>query len=97
MYTIILLAIAATCIISYCLIISNKIEDRDRDFIPDVVEDKVKEVKTKVKKRTAEINKEVVELKVVANKTVKEVKDVVSAVKGKKRPAKKTTPKNSNI
>lgn len=65
----------------YFLIKKGKIKDADGDFIPDVVEDKVDEVKQKVSKKVKEVKTRV--------KTVKaEVKDVVSSIKGKPTKSK---------
>jgi len=63
-------------------IITGKVKDIDGDFIPDVIEDKVKEVK----RRAKAVKKEVVDVKKATKKVAKEAKDVVDAVK---KPAKK--------
>ena len=91
--TLIVLAIVAICAAAYFyLIASKKIEDKDGDFIPDVIEDKVKEVKTEVKKRATAVKKEVTEVKAYVKKTAKAAKGVVSAAKGK-APVKKVVKK----
>jgi hypothetical protein len=89
--TLIVLAIVAIGAAAYFyLIASKKIEDKDGDFIPDVIEDKVKEVKTEVKKRATAVKKQAKDLKVVAELAVDELQDVVNAAKGtKKKPAAK--------
>jgi flagellar basal body-associated protein FliL len=63
----------------------GKINDRDGDFIPDEVEDGVKEVKRRAKYVKKEI-KDVVE---AAKELSNQVGDVGKAVKGKKRQGRK--------
>jgi|TARA_B100001094_G_C18168392_1_gene793577 uncharacterized protein HemX len=63
----------------------GKINDRDGDFIPDEVEDGVKEVKRRAKNVKKEI-KDVVE---AAKELSNQVGDVGKAVKGKKRQGRK--------
>ena len=64
---------------------TEKIADRDNDFIPDVVEDTVK----KAKKRIRTVGKEVKEAKKAIKLAAKEIKDVGLAATGKKRGRKK--------
>ena len=63
----------------------EKINDRDNDFIPDVVEDTVK----KTKKRIRTVGKEIKEAKKAIKLAEKEIKDVGLAATGKKRGRKK--------
>ena len=63
-------------------IITGHVKDTDGDFIPDVIEEKVEEVKQKVKA----VKKEVAEVKTAAKKVTKEAKDVIEVVK---KPTKK--------
>ena len=63
----------------------GKINDRDGDFIPDEVEDGVKEVKRRAKNVKKEL-KDVVE---AAKELGNQVGDVGKAVKGKKRQGRK--------
>jgi len=63
----------------------GKINDRDGDFIPDEVEDGVKEAKRRAKNVKKEI-KDVVE---AAKELSNQVGDVGKAVKGKKRQGRK--------
>ena len=63
----------------------GKINDRDGDFIPDEVEDGVKEVKRRAKR----IKKELKDVKAAAKNLASQSKDVVDAAKGKKRKGRK--------
>jgi len=81
-----LLAIGAGVV--YFLIKKGKIKDEDGDFIPDVVEDKVDEVKTKVNKKVKAVKTRVNKVKEEVEDVVKEVHDVVSAIKGKPTKSK---------
>ena len=95
----IILAIAAigTAVIIY-LQKTGKIEDKDGDLIPDVIETKVEEVKEVVKEVKQRATRVVEEAKDVANaakEVVKQSKDVVNAAKGKssrrgRKPSTKT-------
>ena len=76
-----LLAIAAG--VGYVLIKKGKIKDSDGDFIPDVVEDKVDEVKGKVQKKVKAVKTRVKNVKDEIEDVVEEVQDVVQAIKGK--------------
>ena len=76
-----LLAVAAG--VGYILIKKGKIADSDGDFIPDVVEDKVDEVKGKVQKKVKAVKTRVKNVKDEIEDVVEELGDVVSAIKGK--------------
>jgi len=76
-----LLAIAAG--VGYVLIKKGKIKDSDGDFIPDVVEDKVDEVKGKVQKKVKTVKTRVKNVKDEIEDVIEEVQDVVQAIKGK--------------
>lgn len=67
----------------YFLIKKGKIKDSDGDFIPDVVEDKVDEVKGKVQKKVKAVKTRVKNVKDEIEDVVEELEDVVSAIKGK--------------
>jgi len=58
----------------------GKINDRDGDFIPDEIEDKVEDVKEKV----TNVKKEVADVKAAGKKLSDEVRDVGRAVRGKR-------------
>tara|TARA_R110000744_G_scaffold51771_1_gene111371 strand:+ start:105 stop:374 length:270 start_codon:yes stop_codon:yes gene_type:complete len=63
---------------------TGKIGDRDKDLIPDIVEDTIKEAKKTVKS----VKKELKEAKSSIKLAAKEIKDVAKAVTGKKRGRK---------
>jgi ABC-type Fe3+-hydroxamate transport system substrate-binding protein len=72
---------------------SGKIEDKDGDFIPDVIEEKVEEVK----QRATRVAEEVKDVAAAAKEVVKQSKDVVNAAKGNttrkgRRPKSKSKP-----
>ena len=64
----------------------GKINDRDGDYIPDEVEDTVKEVKRRAKNVKSELKDVVNAAKEVGN----QLGDVGAAVKGRKRQGRKT-------
>ena len=67
---------------------TGKIKDADGDLIPDVIEDKVDEVKTKVNTKVKAVKTRVKSVKAEVKDVVDEVKDVVSAIKGKPTKSK---------
>jgi uncharacterized protein YxeA len=74
----------------------GKINDRDGDFIPDEVEDGVKEVKRRAKR----VKKELKDVKAAAKNLASQSKDVIDAAKGKKRKGRKPKvkmPKPTNM
>ena len=78
-----LIALAAVAIIVLQKV--GKIKDADGDLIPDVIEDKVEEVKVvvkEVKTRAKKVVKEAKEVVEATKKVAKEAKDVVDAAKG---------------
>tara|TARA_R110000868_G_scaffold260661_2_gene518795 strand:- start:389 stop:655 length:267 start_codon:yes stop_codon:yes gene_type:complete len=60
---------------------SGKIKDIDNDLIPDIVEQKLEEIKAITKKTTGKV-------KTAVNKVKKESKDVVKVVKGNPKTPK---------
>ena len=76
-----LLAIAAG--VGYVLIKKGKIKESDGDFIPDVVEDKVDDIKEGVQKKVKAVKTRVKKVKEEIGDVVEELSDVVSAIKGK--------------
>jgi uncharacterized protein (UPF0335 family) len=76
-----LLAVGAAVV--YFLIKRGKIKDTDGDFIPDVVEDKVDEVKGKVQKKVKAVKTRVKNVKDEIEDVVEEIEDVFQAIKGK--------------
>ena len=76
-----LLAIGAG--VYFFLIKSGKIEDKDGDFIADVVEDKVEDIKDDVKSTVKKVKTRVKKVKEEIGDVVEELGDVVSAIQGK--------------
>jgi gas vesicle protein len=75
---------------------TGKVKDTDGDLIPDVIEDKVEEVKEVAKVVKARVNRVKEEAKDVAEavkEVVKQSKDVVTAVKGAPRKGRKPSTK----
>ena len=80
---IILALIAIAGGVGYILIKKGKIADSDGDFIPDVVEDKVDDIKEGVQKKVKAVKTRVKKVKEEIGDVVEELSDVVSAIKGK--------------
>jgi gas vesicle protein len=97
----IILAIAAigAAVIIY-LQKTGKIEDKDGDLIPDLIEKKVEEVKEvakEAKQRATRVVEEAKDVAIAAKEVVKQSKDVVNAAKGNttrkgRRPKAKSKP-----
>ena len=68
----------------------GKINDRDGDYIPDEIEDGVKEVK----RRAKNVKKELKDVGSAAKNLASQSKDVVDAVRGKKRKGRKPRKKS---
>ena len=68
----------------------GKVNDRDGDFIPDEVEDTVKEVKRRAKR----VKKELKDVGAAAKNLASQSKDVIDAAKGKKRKGRKPRKKS---
>lgn len=80
----------------FFLIKTGKIEDKDGNNIPDVVDEKVKKVKEVVKEtkaRVERVSEEVADVVEAVKEAVEQSKDVVEAAKGNKRKGKKPTKK----
>ncbi len=80
---------------------SGKIADKDGDLIPDVIEEKVEEVKEVVKEvkvRAQRVAEEAKDVAQFAKEVVKQSKDVVNAAKGNgsRRGRKPSGKKNPN-
>lgn len=89
-----LLAIGAGVVVY--LIKKGKIKDEDGDFIPDVIEDKVedvKEVAKEVKARAKRVKEEVKDVVDAAKDVVEQAKDVTAAAKGGARKGRKPAAK----
>jgi hypothetical protein len=67
---------------------NEKIEDKNENGIPDVIEDKVEVVKTKINKKVTAVKTRVKKVKSDVNDVVEDVKDVVSTIKGKPTKSK---------
>lgn len=78
---VILLVTGVAVAASYLLIKLGKVEDKDKDLIPDAVEEAVEEVKEKIEDVKQDVDKKVKEVKRRAKRVKEEVKDVVEAVK----------------
>ena len=75
------------------------VEDKDGNLIPDVIEEKVEEVKEVVKEvkvRAKRVAEEVKDVATAAKEVVKQSKDVVNAAKGNtSRKGRKPAPKKN--
>ena len=83
--------ILVAALVTYFLTKSGKIKDADGNGIPDVIEEKVEEVKEVVqetKARAKRVKEEVADVVTAAKEVMKQVKDVTTAAKGK-APARK--------
>ena len=70
----------------------GKINDRDGDYIPDEIEDAVKDVKDvakEVKRRAKKVKKEIKDVVNAAKEVGNQIGDVGAAVKGKKRQGRR--------
>jgi hypothetical protein len=63
----------------------GKINDRDGDYIPDEIEDTIKETK----RRAKAIKKELKDVAVATKEVANQAGDVIDAAKGKKRRGRK--------
>lgn len=78
---------------------TKKIEDKDGNLIPDVLEEKIeeaKEVVAEVKVRAQRVAEEAKDVVVAAKEVVKQSKDVVNAAKGGSRRGRKPAPKKTS-
>jgi Zn-finger protein len=83
-----LVAVAAI----FALMKFGKIEDKDGNNIPDVVDTKIKqtkEVAKEVKARAKRVSEEAADVVKAVKEVAKQTKDVVEATKGDKRKGKK--------
>jgi hypothetical protein len=88
-------ALVAVALI-FALMKFGKIEDKDGNNIPDVVDEKVKKVKEvagEVKERAKRVSEEAADVVKAVKEVAKQTKDVVEATKGDKRKGKKTNKK----
>ena len=92
-FIIALLFVAGTI---FFFIKAGKIEDKDGNNIPDVIDEKVKKVKEVVeetKSRVKRVKEEVADVVEAVKEAVEQSKDVVEAAKGKNRRGRKSTKK----
>ena len=76
---------------------TGKVKDDDRDFIPDVVEDKIEEVSAEVKRRAERVKQELKDIEEAGVNLAKQTMDVVDAVKGKPRRGRKPASKQKKM
>lgn len=93
---IILVVLALIAAVYVYLIKKGKIKDDDQDYIPDVVEDKVSDIKETVKKTTEEVKRrskrikeELDDVAKAARDLTNQTGDVIDAVKGTSRKGRK--------
>jgi hypothetical protein len=91
MGTVLLVVIALAVVggIIYFLQKSGKIEDKNNNNIPDVVEDKIEEAKVAVKEVKAKAKKVVSDVTTTAKKVAVEAEKISAKAKTKKTSAKK--------
>ena len=80
----------------FFLIKAGKIEDKDGNNIPDVIDEKVekaKEVVKETKARVKRVKEEVADVVEAVKEAVEQSKDVVEAAKGQNRKGRKSTKK----
>ena len=95
-FLIILVVLALIASVYVYLIKKGKIKDDDHDYIPDVVEDKVSEIKgtvnnatKEVKRRTKRIKEELDDVASAARNLTNQTGDIIDAVKGTSRKGRK--------
>ena len=96
-FVIIFAILAAAAVAVYFGMKTGKIKDADGDLIPDVIEEKVedvKEVAAEVKKRAQRVKEELTDVANAAKEVVKQAGDVKDAVKGNPRAGRK--PRRNN-
>jgi len=94
--TLIVLAVLAVAAGAYFLLIKKgKIEDKDGDFIADVVEDKVDSIKKEVKRRAKNVKAEIGDVKKASKELLDQASDVAEAAAGKTRKGRKPAAKKA--
>ncbi len=95
-FLIILVVLALIASVYVYLIKKGKIKDDDHDYIPDVVEDKVSEIKEtvgnatkEVKSRAKRIKEELDDVASAARNLTNQTGDIIDAVKGTGRKGRK--------
>jgi methyl-accepting chemotaxis protein len=85
-------ALAIAGVIVFFLMKSKMIEDKDGNNIPDVIDEKIEDVKETVKEvkvRTKRVKEEVSDVVNAVKEVTKQVKNVTSAAKGENRKGRK--------
>lgn len=94
-----LLALALVVGVAVYLMKKGQIKDSDGDLIPDVIEDKVEDVKEVVeetKKRVKRVKEEFDDVVEEVREVVEQVGDIPAAVKGKPRRGRKPAAKKAS-
>lgn len=92
MLLIILAGLLIGASIIYALMKKNVIKDEDNNGIPDLIDEKIADVKETVEvveKRVKRVKEEVADVVKAANEVVKQAKDVAGAAKGESRKGRK--------
>jgi len=90
----ILVILAIATVLAIAIVIlqkTGKIKDEDGDLIPDVVEDKVEEVKAETKRRVKRVKQELKDVKKSAKDLKEQIVDVAEAAGGSNRKGRKST------
>jgi hypothetical protein len=88
----ILLALAVVGAVIFFLMKTGKIEDKDGNNIPDVIDTKIEEVKetvNEVKVKVKRVKEEAADVVKTVKEVGKQVKDVATAAKGENRKGRK--------
>jgi phage-related minor tail protein len=67
----------------------NKIKDADKNFIPDAIEDKAKQIKDEIKHRAKRIKEELGDVGAAIKEVGNQIGDLPDAAKGKTRKGRK--------
>ena len=85
----IIIGVVIAAFVTYAIFYKQgKINDADKDFIPDEVEEVVEDIKEtakEVKRRAKRVKEELSDVKASAKEIAEEVKDVVDAASGKSK------------
>ena len=82
---VVLLVVIGAAIYYFGFYKRGKINDRDRDYIPDEIEDTIEETK----RRAKAVKTELKDVKKATKEVVNQAGDVIDAAKGKKRRGRK--------
>ena len=86
---IIILGLSLVANIVLALMHLNKIKDEDKDFIPDVIEEKAKKIKEATMHRLSRVKEELTDIKNSIAEVGNQIGDLPDAVKGKTRKGRK--------